>query len=173
VCGKLYQFLIIQGGFFVTGRVHGSALHGDRCAACSGVLTNFADESACLTGDNIWNEVVTFHRSQGVFKMLSFLHVYMSRNKLFRKRTQVQQSFLHLQHTRHQLSLEGFSNCVAVLAPDFDTPVSSARHFSDFLGVCSSLAPMSSNFSSVSTWSLCFCFLSVKSPVVLSLFTKL
>jgi hypothetical protein len=49
-----------------------------------------------------------------------------------------------------------FSNCVAVLALDFDTPVSWARHFSDFLGVCSSLAPMSSNFSSVSTWFLFF-----------------
>jgi hypothetical protein len=36
----------------------------------------------------------------------------------------VQQSFLHLQHTRHQLSLDGFSSCVAVFAQDFDTPVS-------------------------------------------------
>jgi hypothetical protein len=58
-----------------------------------------------------------------------------------------------------------FSNCVAVLALDFDTPVSWARRFSDFLGVRSSLHPMSSNFSSVSTWRLCFCFLSIKSPV--------
>jgi hypothetical protein len=32
---------------------------------------------------------------------------------------------------------------------------------------------MSSNFSSVNTWRFCFCFLSIKSPVVLSLFTKL
>jgi hypothetical protein len=41
----------------------------------------------------------------------------------------------------------------------------------DFLGVCSSLDHMSSNFS-VSTWYVCFCFLSIKSSV-LSLFTKL
>jgi hypothetical protein len=48
-----------------------------------------------------------------------------------------------------------FSNCVAVLTLGFPTPVSWARSFSDFLGVCSSLAPMSSKFS-VSTRRLCF-----------------
>jgi hypothetical protein len=58
------------------------------------------------------------------------------------------------------------------LTLDFDTPVIWARHFSDFLGVYSSLAPLSSNFFSVSTRCLYFCFLSIKSPVVLSLFTK-
>jgi hypothetical protein len=51
-----------------------------------------------------------------------------------------------------------FGNYVAFLALDFDTPVSWSRHFSDSLGVCSSLASMSSNFSSVSTWHLCSCF---------------
>jgi hypothetical protein len=66
-----------------------------------------------------------------------------------------------------------FSNCVAVLALDIDTPVPWARLSSDFLGVCSSLAPMSSNFSSVSTQRLYFVFLSIKSPAILSLFTKL
>jgi hypothetical protein len=96
-------------------------------------------------------------------------------NRLVKKktRTQVQHSFLHLQPTRHQLSLDGFSNCVAVLALDFDTPVSWARRFSYFLGVCSCLAPMSSSFSSGSTRRLCFCFLCIKNPIVLSLFTKL
>jgi hypothetical protein len=79
---------------------------------------------------------------------------------------------MHLQHTRHQPSLDGFGNCVAVLALHFDTPVSWARRFSDFLHVCSCLAPMSCNFS-VSTRCLCFCFLSIKSPIVLSLFAKL
>jgi hypothetical protein len=44
--------------------------------------------------------------------------------------------------------------------------------FQYFLGVCSSLTSISSNFSA-NTRRLCFCFLSVKSPVVLSLFTKL
>jgi hypothetical protein len=66
-----------------------------------------------------------------------------------------------------------FSDYVAVLALDFDTPVSWTRRFSDFLGVCTSLTPMSSSFSSVSTRRLCFCFMSIKSPVDLSLFTKL
>jgi hypothetical protein len=37
--------------------------------------TNFTDESACLTADIVGNEVVTIHRSQNVFKMLS---LYMS-----------------------------------------------------------------------------------------------
>jgi hypothetical protein len=37
-------------------RVHGSALHGGRWAACCEAHTNFADESACLTADNVWNE---------------------------------------------------------------------------------------------------------------------
>jgi hypothetical protein len=66
-----------------------------------------------------------------------------------------------------------FRNWVAVLALDADTPVSWARRFSDFRGVCSSLAPMSYNFSSVSTRRLCFCFLYIKSLVDLSLFAKL
>jgi ABC-type cobalamin transport system permease subunit len=74
---------------------------------------------------------------------------------------------------RHQLSLDGFSNCVAVLALDFDTPVSWATCFSDFLDVLSSLSHMSSNFSLISTQPLYFCFLSITSPIVLSLFTKL
>jgi hypothetical protein len=32
---------------------------------------NFADESACLTADNVHNEFVTIHRSQEMLKMLS------------------------------------------------------------------------------------------------------
>jgi hypothetical protein len=40
-----------------------------------------------------------------------------------------------------------FSNCVPLHALDFDIPVSCARRFSDFLGVCSSLSPVPSNFS--------------------------
>jgi hypothetical protein len=47
------------------------------------------------------------------------------------------------------------------------------RHSGGFLCVCSRLAPMSSNFSSVSTQHLCFCFLTVKSPIDLSVFIKL
>jgi hypothetical protein len=44
----------------------------DRGAACREAHTNFADESLCLSADNIRHEVVTLHRSQKVFKMLSF-----------------------------------------------------------------------------------------------------
>jgi hypothetical protein len=39
--------------------------------------TNFADESACLTADNVRNEVVTIHKSQEVLEMLSFPHVHI------------------------------------------------------------------------------------------------
>jgi hypothetical protein len=73
--------VVIQGGFFlVTRRVQGSAFHGDRCAACCEASANFADESACLTGDNVSNEVVKIHRSQEVLKMLSSLHVDIFRS---------------------------------------------------------------------------------------------
>jgi hypothetical protein len=85
-------------------RVRDSALHSGRCAACCEAHTNFADESEYLTADNV--------RS---VENAAPLHV-----DIF----QVQQSFLHLQHTGHQLSLDDFSNCAAVLAQDFDTPVS-------------------------------------------------
>jgi hypothetical protein len=57
--------------FHFVDRFHGSALHDDRCTAGCGTHTNFADESACLTADNVRNEVVRIHRSQGVLNMLS------------------------------------------------------------------------------------------------------
>jgi hypothetical protein len=79
---------------------------------------NFADESA----DNVWNEVVTIHISQGVLKMPSSLHIDFF--AIVSLKTQVHHSFLHLQHIRHQLSVDGFSNCVAVRTLNFDTPVS-------------------------------------------------
>jgi hypothetical protein len=41
---------------------------------------NFANESACLMADNIWNEVATIHRSQEVLKMLSSLHIDIFRH---------------------------------------------------------------------------------------------
>jgi hypothetical protein len=42
--------------------------------------TNFADESVCLTADNVQNEVGKIHRSQEVLKMLPFTHMYIFRN---------------------------------------------------------------------------------------------
>jgi hypothetical protein len=53
-------------------RVHGCVLHD---ATWYVAHMNFADELACLTANNIWNEVVTIHRSQEVLKMLSSLHL--------------------------------------------------------------------------------------------------
>jgi hypothetical protein len=42
--------------FYCVDRVHGSALDGDRCAACREVHASFSDESVCLMADNVWNE---------------------------------------------------------------------------------------------------------------------
>jgi hypothetical protein len=142
-------YIGMQPIFSYTGRIFillncSTALRfSDQGAACREEHMNFAHVSACLTTDNVRNEgrVVTIHRSQ-VLKMLSlYTQIFFAIN-CFVKKKQVQQSFLHLQHTRHRLSLDGFSSYVAVLALDFDTPVSWARRFSDFLGACSSLAPV-------------------------------
>jgi hypothetical protein len=40
--------------------------HGNQCTAGWEAHMNFADKSACLTADNIWNEVVTNHKSGNV-----------------------------------------------------------------------------------------------------------
>jgi hypothetical protein len=63
--------MIYREDFYFVGRFHGSALHADRCAAGCEPHTNFADESACLTADNVQNEVLTIHRKQVVLQMLS------------------------------------------------------------------------------------------------------
>jgi hypothetical protein len=55
--------------FYFVDRFHGSALHGDRGAACREAPMNFADESARMMADNVRNEVVTIHRQQTVLKM--------------------------------------------------------------------------------------------------------
>jgi hypothetical protein len=60
--------------FYFVDWFYGSALYGSRGAACCEAHTNFVDESAYLTADNVRNEgkVLTFvHRSQEVLKMLS------------------------------------------------------------------------------------------------------
>jgi hypothetical protein len=110
--------------FYFVDRLHGSALHSDQCTAGCVVHTNFADESAFLTADNIWNEVVTMHRSQEVLKMLSlyteiFLQLIVS---LKNTGTTI---LLALQHTRHQLSLDGAGLC----GLDVDSVNSSRDYF--------------------------------------------
>jgi hypothetical protein len=50
--------------FYFVDRFHGSTFHGDRCTAGCKAHTNFANESACLTADNIRKEVVAIHSSQ-------------------------------------------------------------------------------------------------------------
>jgi hypothetical protein len=56
--------------FYFVDRFYGSVLHSDWVAVCLEAHTNFVEESACLMADNIWNEVVTIHRSQEMLKML-------------------------------------------------------------------------------------------------------
>jgi hypothetical protein len=62
---------VLWEGFYFVDWFHGSALHGDRCAVCHEAHTNFADESAFLTDNNVRNEVVTIHTSQEALKILS------------------------------------------------------------------------------------------------------
>jgi hypothetical protein len=63
--------LFYRKDFYFVYRFHGSALHGGRCAVCYEAHTNFADESVCLTADNVRNEAVTVHIPQDVLKMLA------------------------------------------------------------------------------------------------------
>jgi hypothetical protein len=77
--GKIIYFRI-TGKFLVTRWIHSSVFHGNQCATCCEAHANFADESACLAGDNVWNEVVTIHRSQELLKTLSSLYVDIFRN---------------------------------------------------------------------------------------------
>jgi hypothetical protein len=57
--------------FYFVAQFHGFALHSDRCATCHKAYTNFVDESACLTANNVRNELAAIHKSQEVLKMLS------------------------------------------------------------------------------------------------------
>jgi hypothetical protein len=66
----------------------------------------------------------------------------------------------------------GLNNFVVLQADVLETPDSSASHLRDFLGEVSSLAPMSSNVSSVSTVHFLSDFLSSNDPVVFSLLTR-
>jgi hypothetical protein len=59
---------------------------GPRFCAYREAHINFADESACLTAENLRNEIVTIHRSsQMVSKMPSSLHVDTFRNCFVKK----------------------------------------------------------------------------------------
>jgi hypothetical protein len=66
----LDALLLYREYFYFVDRFHGSAHHDDRCTAGCEARTNFTDESACLTADNVRNEIVTIHRSQEILKML-------------------------------------------------------------------------------------------------------
>lgn len=57
----------LQGGFLLTGRVHGSVFHCNRCATYCKAHVRFADESEWLTGDNVWNEIVNSSHITGRF----------------------------------------------------------------------------------------------------------
>jgi hypothetical protein len=71
----LMSLVFYREYLYCADQVHGSALHGDQCAACHEAHVNFTDEWACLTADNVWSAAVTIHRSQEVLKMLSSLHI--------------------------------------------------------------------------------------------------
>jgi hypothetical protein len=109
---------------------------------------------ACLTADNVWNW--SSYNSQitgGVENTVLSTRRYFSQLIVSLKKAPDTTVLLALNSTPD-------SNChwmaSAVLALESDTPVSRARRLSDFLGLCLSLAPVSFNFSSVSTRRLCF-----------------
>jgi hypothetical protein len=60
---KLSLHLKYREDFYSVDQFHGSVLHSDRGTTCREAHMNFADESECLTADNISNEVVTIHIS--------------------------------------------------------------------------------------------------------------
>ena len=62
-----------------------------------------------------------------------------------------------------------FNNFVAFLAEYWDIPVSCAKHFRDFWGVCCNFLPMWSNFSCIRTLHFLFDFRLFTDPVSLNL----
>jgi hypothetical protein len=94
--------LIYRENFYSVDQFHCSTLHSGWGTACCEAHTNFANESACLMADDILNKVVTIHRSQEVLKMLSLYTQLIGLLK-----TQIQQYFFHLEHTRCQSPLDG------------------------------------------------------------------
>jgi hypothetical protein len=58
---RLHHVRKYRKDFYFVDWFHGSALHGNRGAACREAHTDLANESGCLTVDNVWNEVVTIH----------------------------------------------------------------------------------------------------------------
>jgi hypothetical protein len=65
-----------------------------------------------------------------------------------------------------------FNSFVALCADVFETPVSCISRLRDYLGEVSSLAPMSSDVSSVSTVNFLPGFLSSNDPIIFSLLTR-
>jgi hypothetical protein len=108
---------------------------------------NFADESACLTANNIRNEVVVENAVLSTRRYFSQLIVLLKKHGY----TSPPCTYSTLDTSFHWMAS-------AIVLP--------VLHYTLTL-------PVSSNFSSVSTRQLCFCFLAIKSPIVLSLFTKL
>jgi hypothetical protein len=168
-----YKHTHTQGGSYLSWPVHGSALHGDLCAAGCEAHMNFAYKSTCLLADNIRNAVDTIHRSQEVLKMLS-----LSITDLTQLRRQTVESNWKMNNNGCIALLQGMDYCCFTecklqklcwfSCTTFWLSIYWAGRFRDFVGVCFSKAPLSCNFSSLSTRRLCFCCLSIKSPAVLS-----
>jgi hypothetical protein len=66
--------------FYFVDQFHCSALQGDQCTTGCEVHTNFADESACLMVDNVWNEVVNNSQITGGVENAVPLHVDIFKN---------------------------------------------------------------------------------------------
>jgi hypothetical protein len=64
--------LMYREGFSL---LSGSAVVRLMPTCAQAATTNFIDESACLTADDVRNEVVTIHRSPEMLKVLSLCHL--------------------------------------------------------------------------------------------------
>jgi hypothetical protein len=138
-----YSVPVIQPWRVIMGptEYHDIAAQNSNCSpTVDAGFENITSDSFCANGlqeEHILSSAVSCAAVILWFFETFILNVWQSLSvlkffKIVSLKKQVQQYFLHLQHTRHQLSQDNFSNCVAILALDFDTPVSWARHFKWF-----------------------------------------
>jgi hypothetical protein len=66
--------------FYFIDRFNGSALHGNRCTAGCEAHTNFTNESACLTADNILQKSIYNSQTTGYVENAVPLEVHIFRN---------------------------------------------------------------------------------------------
>lgn len=145
-------------------RFHCSALHGDRWAAGREAHANFAEESTCLMADDVCNEIVRIHDHRRYWKWCLCTRRHSEHwRKIF--------SF-SLRNT--SAGIFSISLLFSFTFPSFllftvrnNVPQKTSEEKLQGLRSGERVGQIR-----VITGSLCFCFLPVTSPIVLSLYTK-